>query len=44
VARGAVMAQSFPPAPPRLQPDWTSWVVIAAIVLLLAAFGLYVVG
>jgi len=29
-----------PPPPPRLRPDWSTWVVIAAI-LLLVAFALY---
>jgi hypothetical protein len=33
------MPQSSPPL--RIRPDWSSWIVIAAIVLLLAVFGLY---
>ena len=33
---------SFPPAPPqRLHLDWSSWIVIGAVLLLLVAFGLY---
>jgi hypothetical protein len=36
------MARLSPSAPPpRLHLDWSSWIVIVAIVLLLAAFGLY---
>ena len=35
---GYPMAQSSPPL--RIRPDWSSWIVIAAIVLLLAVFGL----
>lgn len=35
--RRCIVPQPFPfapPPPPRLRPDWSSWVVIAAIVLL----------
>jgi hypothetical protein len=36
------MAQSYPsPPPPRLRPDWSSWIVIAAVLLMLVVFGLY---
>lgn len=38
------MPRSFPfapPPPPRLGPDWSSWVVIVAVLLLLGALALY---
>jgi hypothetical protein len=39
---GLVVPEFSPsPAPQRLRLDWSSWIVIAAIVLLLLAFGLY---
>ena len=39
---GLVVPQfSRSPTPPRLRFDWSSWIVIAAIVVLLLAFGLY---
>jgi hypothetical protein len=38
------MTQNFDPSPPRIRLDWTSWVLITAIVLLLAVFGLYLYG
>jgi hypothetical protein len=38
------MSQSFPfqpPPPPRLGPPWSAWIVIVAVLFLIAVFAFY---